>query len=425
MKGEAAMEKFIVKGNRATEKERRNLSILDSIRRGEEISRAEISKITDLNIVTVSNYVSKYIKDKMVFEMGLDISTGGRRPELLKLNPKYGYSIGIDLGVPHLEADAAVIGVVLDLSGKVVAKEKIMKERESFEKLTGRILEMTETLVGRSGIQFSDIKGIGLGIWGVLDRYRGMVRYAVENEQIVSYSNLLSQLESRFGVETVIEHDSTLAAFGERWAGIGAGSNAENLIFLCSDSSCGLVANGELYYGATKSAGELNLNPPYRGEESGPDNCWASYDYGCCLRSRGIDLGIPARIKRYLDECPEEGSIIMETAGGVKENINLDIVIKAAEKGDVPAKKALEEAGEYLGVKTAFLVNLFNPEVVVIGRGIEKAGDIFFSAVRKSLRKWAYEESVKIAKVVPTSLGEDVVAIGAGALVVRELFAKI
>ena len=89
------MEKFITKQERVTEKERRNLTILDSIRRGGEVSRAEISKITDLNIVTVSNYVSKHIKNKLIFEIGLDVSTGGRRPELLKLNPRFGYSIGI------------------------------------------------------------------------------------------------------------------------------------------------------------------------------------------------------------------------------------------------------------------------------------------------------------------------------------------
>ncbi|MFC1644006.1 hypothetical protein ACFL5C_01610 [Candidatus Omnitrophota bacterium] len=183
------MQNFVVKEDRLSEKERRNLSILDSIRRGGEVSRADISKATDLNIVTVSNYVSKYIKNKIVFETGLDISTGGRRPELLKLNREYGYSIGIDLGSPHLTIDAAVVAVLMDLTGKVLAKEKVKKESESFDKLTEKVLAITETLVNKSGVPASDIKGIGVGIWGVIDRYRGMVRYAVENEQIVSYTN--------------------------------------------------------------------------------------------------------------------------------------------------------------------------------------------------------------------------------------------
>lgn len=418
------MRDFILKESRLSEKERRNLSILDTIRRGREISRAEISKVTDLNIVTVSNYVSKYIKNKLVFETGLDISSGGRRPELLKLNNQYGYSIGIDLGSPHLTIDSAIVGVILDLSGKVIAKTKIKKESESFEKMTERILDMAEALVAKSGIATNDIKGIGVGIWGVLDRYRGTVRYAIEEEQIVSYTTLLSQLESSFGVPAIIEHDATLAAFGERWAGIGAESTADNLIFLCSDSSCGLIIKGELYYGATKSAGELNINPPSK-DESDPDKCWASYDYGCCLRSRGIDLGIPERLKAVIEKDPASGEYLLEKSGGSADNINFNIAIEAAESGDELARKTLESAGNYLGTKIASLINLFNPEVVVIGRGIEKSGDIFFSAVRRAVRQWAYEESVKIVKIVPTSLGEDVVAVGAGALVIHDLFSKV
>jgi len=419
------MRGFLDREERLSEKERRNLSILDSIRRNNEISRAEISKLTDLNIVTVSNYVTKYVKKKLVFETGLDISSGGRRPELLKLNPESCYTLGIDLGAPHLTTNTAMVAVMLDITGKVVFKEKIKKEKESFEKLTSRVLEMTDNIISRSGVPVSNIYGIGVGIWGVLDRYRGMVRYAVEEESIVSYTGLLDQLENKFGIPTTIEHDATLAAFGEKWSGVGAISAADNLIFMCSDSSCGLVVKGQLYYGASKSAGELNLSPPRPENEGHPDKCWASYDYGCCLRSRGLDLGIPDRTRSYIAEHKDQPTVLLDMVGGDQDKIDLNIVIDAAEKGDIIAKKMIEDAGEYLGTKIAFLINLFNPEVVVIGRGIEKGGDIFFSAVRKSVRRWAYEESVKIAKILPASLGEDAVALGAAALVTQDFFAKV
>jgi predicted NBD/HSP70 family sugar kinase len=419
------MRELIIKSDRLTEKERRNLGILDSIRRGGEISRADISKLTDLNIVTVSNYVSKYIKKKLVFETGLDISTGGRRPELLKLNKEYGYSVGIDLGSPHLTLDSSITAVVLDMSGAVIAEQRIKKQKESFDRMTERILDMVDDLIRVSGISTADLKGIGVGIWGVIDRYRGTVRYAVEEERIVSYTAFLEQLEQRFDVPTVIEHDATLAAFGERWSGVGAGSAAENLIFLCSDSSCGLIIRGDLYFGATKSAGELNLNPPDPGTDAGPDKCWASYDYGCCMRSRGIDLGIPRAVREAAENNVAEAEAILQIAGGSLDDIDFRSVIEAAGKGDPLAVRALEDAGNYLGSKIAFLINLFNPEVVVIGRGIEKAGDIFFSSVRKAVRKWAYDESVKVVKILPTSLGDKVVAIGAGALVIQDQFAGV
>ena len=125
------MRDFIVREDKLSEKERRNLNILDAIRRSGEISRAEISKTTDLTIVTVPNYSTKYVNKKLVFETGLDISSGGRRPELLKLNPEYKYSVGIDLGAPHLTVNSEIIGAILDVNGKVVAKEKI-KVRTSY-----------------------------------------------------------------------------------------------------------------------------------------------------------------------------------------------------------------------------------------------------------------------------------------------------
>lgn len=418
------MRDFIVQEDRLTEKERRNLSILDTIRRGRQISRADISKATDLNIVTVSNYVGKYIKDKLVFETGLDISTGGRRPELLELNSQYAYSIGIDLGAPELTLDTGVIGVLMDTTGKVIAKERIQKEKESFDGLTGKVLTIIETLMSKSGVGASDIKGVGIGIWGVIDRYRGMVRYAVENEEIVSYTNLTAQIEERFNIPAVLEHDATLAAFGEKWSGVGAGSSAENIIFMCSDSSCGLIIKGDIYYGATKSAGELNINPPASAEQEG-DKCWETYSHGCCLRSRGIDLGVTSRTRAYLKEHPDESGEILERAGGDLDKVDFDLIVTLAEEGNVIARGFIEEAGDYLGVKAAFLINILNPEVVVIGRGAERAGDIFFSSVRKSVRRWAYEESVKVVKILPTTLGEDVVANGAAGLIVQDFFAKV
>ena len=415
------MKDFIIKEDRLSEKERRNLSILDAIRRGKEISRAEISKLTDLNIVTVSNYINKYVKNKIVLETGLDISTGGRRPELLTLNRRYGYAIGIDLGAPQITADSYIIAVIMDLSGRILSKEKIKKENESFEQLIEKVMLVTERLINKSGIHLAEIKGIGVGIWGVMDRYRNMVRYPVEDGQIVNYAGLLSTLENKFNLPVSVEHDAALAAFGERWSGLGAVTHADNLIFVCSDSSCGFIVGGEVYYGSTKSAGELNLNPPIKGSGK-PDNCWDGYDYGCCLRSRGVDLGISEKVKRRVAENEEDGAQILSAAGGKEENIDLEIIAAAAEDGVQVAKEELENAGKYLGVKIAFLINLFNPEVVIIGRGIEKAGSIFFQSVRKAIKEYGYEESVKIVKVLTASLGEDAVAAGAAALIVKNIF---
>jgi len=410
---------------RLSEKERRNLDILNSIRRATEISRADISRITSLNIVTVSNYINTYIRKGLVQEGGLDISTGGRRPELVRLNPDYGYTIGIDLGAPHITEDVKITGTVMNIAFKQVVKESVRKEKESIDQFNAKVLGIIEKLIQNSKLPQEKFLGIGLGIWGVLDRYRGTVRYTPDNN-ILSYVELQDKIERKFGLPTIVEHDAMAAALGEKWAGIGLEAGVENILFICSDSSAGIIIRDELYYGASKSAGELNINPPDpQAEQSGEKQCWASYDCGCCLRSRGIDLGITQAARSMLKGKQASRSIITEMAGGNAENITFDIVIDAANKHDKIAKNIVEDAGSYLGAKIAYLINLFNPEAVVVGRGIEKAGNVFFDAMRTAINRWAFEESTKVVRVSPASLGEDSVAVGAGALVTQKVFAKI
>ncbi len=417
-----AIRERVLKGDRFTEKERRNLAILDIIRRTRQISRAEISKITHLNIVTISNYIDDYIAKGLVLERGYDVSTGGRRPELLDLNAKYGYAIGIDLGSPHITEDSFAVAVVVDAAGKIVAKARVKKEEDSQDKLIEKIRRIARDAFDKSGIDKERLKGIGIGCWGVLDRYKGVVRYAVEKGGLFNYTNLQSLLEKDLDAPTLVEHDATAGALGEKWMGLGLNTEAENIIYMCSDSSCGLILNGEIYYGSSKSAGELNINPP--SPDYKDNNCWAKYDYGCPFRSRGIDLGVVQRAKYYFRDN-KVSSKILDLAGGNPENITLKMVIAAASGEDKTAMALLAEAGDYLGAKIAFMVNLFNPDAVVVGRGIEKCGEVFLAALRNGVKKWAYEESLKVVRIVPTSLEEDSIACGAAALVMQQVFARV
>src|SRR3989338_2186798 len=112
-------------GEILSDKERKNLAILETIKRSGPISKADVSKITKLNIVTVSNYVNDFIEKGLVIERGLDVSSGGRRPTMIELNPKAYYVIGIDLGVNK------IIGVLTDLDAKVLAKEKLARPKDN------------------------------------------------------------------------------------------------------------------------------------------------------------------------------------------------------------------------------------------------------------------------------------------------------
>jgi len=178
-----------------------------------------------------------YIKKGLVMERGLDVSSGGRRPELLQLNPKYGYSIGIDLGPPHITEDAHIAGVLIDVSGKTIAKVKIRKENEPQDSFMNKAMGVIDDLLAKSKVPRDKVKKIGIGIWGVIDRHKGTVRYAVEKGGVLSYTTLQSLIERKFEIPTLIEHDATAGVLGEKWMGVGLDKEAEDIVYVCSDSS--------------------------------------------------------------------------------------------------------------------------------------------------------------------------------------------
>ncbi len=415
--------KAILYKERLSEKERRNLDIFEAIRKAGRISRSDISKITGFNIVTVSNYLNEYIKKGLVFESGLDVSTGGRKPELVELNPEYGYAIGIDFGPVHITGEAFMDAVLIDVTAKVLARARVQKLEEDFGKMLEKITLLVKDVIRKSGTDKKKIYNIGIGIGGVLDRYKGTARVPIERGAIIDYFAIQERLEKEFGISSIVENDANAAALGERWAGLGLEAGIENMLYICSDSGAGLIIKGELYPGSASVAGELNINPPIGGRSG--NLCWETYNYGCCLRSRGIDLGIGSRVQAYFTEHKDAKSKITDLVKGDIEKIMLGTVIEAAKAGDKLAIDFLEEAGDYLGTKVAYLINVFNPDIVVIGRGIERGGEILLNAMRRSIDRWAFKEALKVVKIVPTSIGEDSIALGAAALAMQAVFVEM
>jgi len=135
---------------------------------------------------------------------------------------------------------------------------------------------------------------------------------------------------------------------------------------------------------------------------------------------RGVDLGIVKKARGLADK--KEGVMILELAGNKKEQITMEIVFAASEKQDKMAGKILIDAAHWLGIKVAYLVNVFNPQVVAVGGGLEKAGNVFMEALKDCVKVYAYEESFNAVRIMPSFLGKDAVSIGAASLGVRELF---
>lgn len=383
-----------------SERERKSLAILELIRKKGPISRTDIAKGVDTNIVTVSNYIDSYIRKGLVFESGVDVSSGGRKPTLVELNSRAGFAIGVDLSALN-SLRKETIALVCDLSGGEIAKVKSATAKESKGEPAKGLSEIINEVIEKAGIEKNKLKGIGVGVGG-------------EDKEKDIYLAIKEDLERSFNLPVFTGGDATFAAFGEKMLGLG--ENFENMLYMYSDVGCGIIIKGNIYCGAGGSAGEMGIGNPKEEEffcfSRGP----------CYLRPKQGDLGISSRAKKIIGEGVS--SLILKLARGNVEDITVNLVMEAAKEGDNLAEELIENAGVELGMRIAYLVNLFNPEVVVIGGGIEAAGSLLLEAVKKTVKRWALESSTKQTKIVPARLGKEAVAWGAASIVVREVFIK-
>lgn len=391
------------------DRQRKNLAILELIRKKGPISRADISRMLGLNIVSVSNYLDFYINKKMILEVGFDISSGGRRPELLELNAKSAYIVGVDISPENIKA------VVTDLQVNVVSSISHPRPHTNMEDLPPYVIKAIEEAISKSRVDKGSIKNIGIGVSGIIDYVTGTMHDTdpVRGRTRTSLLKFGKSIEQEFYIPVYIGNDASCAAFGEKT--LNHSADVDNLLYIYSDVGLGIVIQGEVYCGSSGCAGEIQLvfDILQRDEK----NAMKEYVH---MRPWGIDLGIVTEARRAIGKGLS--TEILNMAGGDENKITKEIIVGAAKKKDKLAMDLVSNAGSNLGIRAAYLVNIFNPDIVAIGGGVEKAGDIFMDAVKDMVKKFAFEEPASIVKIIPSLLEENSVVLGAAALAAREVF---
>ncbi len=390
------------------DKEKKNLLILDAIRKMGPIGRTEISKLTGFNIVTVSNYIDHYIENGVVSEGGYDTSSGGRKPMLVDLNYKSAYVVGVGFDM----ADMA--GVITDLRSNILFQLRKKRPAETGKALLNNLTELVEEILSKSLLDRKNIKGIGLAVAGIIDKDNMSIRWPgpLGTPDVMVSAALLDALERKFGIPVVIENDADCAAFGEQWLALDP--RLKNVIYMYSGVSCGIIVNGQIYKGASGCAGELGILSSRNLDK---------YDWRGESRALGrwnMDLSILEDMKEIYKKHPD--SKIFESAPGGPDEVTFSSIVEAAHSKDEVAIRLLSRAGGDLGKKVAFLVNLLNPQVVVIGGGIERAGSFLLDPLMNTVKEWAFEEATRTLKIVPAQLAENAVPLGAASVVVQKYF---
>lgn len=269
--------------------------------------------------------------------------------------------------------------------------------------------EVAAEALESSKVAPKQIIGVGLGTPGVVDAEKGIMLSEAVNIPNWKGRNLKKELEQVLGLPTLIDNDANAAGFGEYVFGAGKGS--KNLVFVTLGTGVGgaVILNGEIVRGASFVAGELgHISIDPNGPKCGCGN------YGCVeLFASGPAIAQKAR-EYVLRGVETKISKIVPP-----EEITAEHVAKAAQEGDLLAQSILAEAGKILGVALSGIVNLLNPDCIVIGGGVAQAGDWILEPVRWEIKRRALPDATKVLRVVPAALGTNAGILGTAALVFR------
>ena len=250
-----------------------------------------------------------------------------------------------------------------------------------------------EVLVGAGNAR---VEGIGLASAGIIDMGRGVV---TASPNIPEFQDLpiRERVEERFGLPTLLLNDASAAALGEHTFGAGRGFHHLLYLTISTGIGGGIIADDRLYLGAQGAAGEVGHQVI---EARGPR---------CHCGSRGC-----------LEALASGWAIAREAKRRLKKRMTAEMVHRAAREGDPLAREVIERAGEYLGIGLANLVNLFNPELLILGGGVAKMGELLLGPAERALRQRAFALPAGIVRMAPPALGEDSGLLGVAAWFFRQ-----
>jgi predicted NBD/HSP70 family sugar kinase len=309
--------------------------------------------------------------------------------------------------------------MITTLVPKILYKETIARPASHMEGVLAESVKLVRKVIAASAVDAAKIRGIGVGISGVIDKTAGTVRDTdvTRGTTVGSFIAAKSILEKEIKVPVLMGNDASLAALAEKKMSLRI--DDENILYLYGDVGSGIIANNELFWGSSWSAGETQLNLHEAEGLNLPKWVYESNFF----RSRGQDMGLTEDLRALVaagTKCK-----LSDMAGGNPDKVTFELVLDAAQKDDVPILPAVERTLTLLALKTAYLANFFNPEVVVLGGGFERGGDYVLNHVRTIVKKLVMEETGSVAKIILSRLGKDAVSLGAVALVTQELFAEI
>jgi glucokinase-like ROK family protein len=357
---------------------------------------------------TVAILADELLQAGLVKEIGLGDSTGGRPPVLLQFNPDAAYALGARM----YDHDWGI--VVTNLDAQIVRRLNIHIPSDTPEMAVAKLKEGIDTItaqIDRSRL----LPAIGLGTPGLVDMYSGVIKTAVDVGWVEV--PIKEMVEEALGLQTFVANRSKVGALAEFWYGAGRGLQDLIYISIGTGIAAGIVHRGELYVGVNSSAGELGHVTVL------PDGPLCPCGNRGCLQQLAAGPAIANRARERLRM--DSSSLLHELSDHRPEWITAQMVFQAAEQGDALAKEIVQEAATYLGIAIANLINLFNPELIILGGPVGRVGHVLIESLQAEVRRRAMAYPLSAVRITTSALGPDAGAIGAAVLVLQrasELF---
>jgi len=386
------------------------LRVLNLIRHRGAVSRISLARHADLAPSTITVITRRLIRSGLVKEASKAFAVHGRRATQLVINSDAYYALAVDLG--RSVGRVAIVNLAGELVRQAVIPTKHLDRTTLGDQLASALWQFVEA----SGVSWRKVCGVGVGTRGFVDQAGLTFRSPV----VFGWAEAVSlgpPLERTLGLPVIMENDMRAAALGEQLYGAARGLNGPMIYVTISDGvGAGIVIDGKVYRGAVGTAGEFgHITVDANGQ-------------ACSCGNRGCIenfASVPAIIDAFLHRRTQDGDLSAVNGQPVEAATwpeqpeeQLQAIVRAARAGDPVATAVLEEAGHRLGQGIVGLVNLLDPQIIVLGRQAGVMGDILLNAVRETVAERTQMTLFDPNRIVLSKLGENGELKGLAALVV-------
>lgn len=367
------------------------------------LSNADLSKVIKLSTPKINSLLIELIDDGLVQDLGRGDSSGGRRPNIYGLVRDGFYVVGITINI-----NRTIISIFNSNNEEISGPHFFPIKMQSDITIFSRVNEKLEEVVKESNLDYRKFLVAGIELPGLIDLKKG-----INKTYFPEIDNLFDKLKEIFGIPVFFNHDAKIRAFAEQHFGLA--KNKKNVLLLQADWGLGLgiIINGKLYSGKSGFSGEFGHLPIV------DNGVLCSCGKQGCLETVVSAVAIARQAREGIENG--SSSLIKELVKNDLSKIDISTVIHAANLGDQFAISLFTDVGYWLGRGIAYLIQIFNPELVIIGGKVAEANQFILAPIQQAIHTFSNRDISNNTEIKFSELGSKAGPMGIAAYALEKL----